>query len=237
MVYDAPSLSFRPAGSFPGPFIPGFVTVRSTSEAEWLDASDFRLTASNAPTPLTTPPLAIPFCGEVMLCVRAVFFIARWSGSMEVSEMVDALLELAELPSKLSFDVCECGWRTTCPLTLVGDKPYSAARSRCTTPEDCESAAVFPPGTNEGISGRPAAKGIVIKNVRWTRRQKLRKGTVRDQARPATAANMLRRAGNNCGLLVTRGLVVGCGLRVGGKGGRSNRSAGVGGGVLSGCVV
>src|SRR5690349_21016793 len=40
-----------------------------------------------------------------------------------------------------------------CPLTLAWDKPYSAPRSRCTTPEDCESIAVFSSGTKDGISG------------------------------------------------------------------------------------
>jgi hypothetical protein len=74
---------------------------------------------------------------------------------MDVSEVVDELDEFAELSSKLSFDVCECGCRAMGPLTLGWDKPYSAARSRCTTPEDCESIAVFVSETKEGISRTP----------------------------------------------------------------------------------
>jgi hypothetical protein len=44
-----------------------------------------------------------------MLCGREKFLMARCSGSMDVSEVVDELVDFAELPSKLSFDVCECG--------------------------------------------------------------------------------------------------------------------------------
>jgi hypothetical protein len=45
-----------------------------------------------------------------MLCGSEKFLVARRSGSMDVSDVVDDLVEFAELPSRLSFDVCDCGW-------------------------------------------------------------------------------------------------------------------------------
>jgi len=44
-----------------------------------------------------------------MLWEREEALAARCSGSMDVSDVLDELVELVELPSKLSFDVCECG--------------------------------------------------------------------------------------------------------------------------------
>jgi hypothetical protein len=44
-----------------------------------------------------------------MLCTWEKLLVARCSGSIEVSDVVEELLDFAELPSKLSVDVCECG--------------------------------------------------------------------------------------------------------------------------------
>lgn len=118
--------------------------VRSTSIVELLKGRCFRLGFSRTRAPFG-PPTACPFGGELMLggCVI----------SIDVSEVLDELVEFAELASKLSSEVCECGWRAMCPLTLAWVKPNSSALSRCTTtPGDCEPIAELLSGTKEGIS-------------------------------------------------------------------------------------
>ena len=73
-----------------------------------MNGNDFRLADSKPSSPFAPPPV-FPFGGELMLCGWEKFLVARCSGSIDVSDVVDELVEFAELPSKLSFDVCECG--------------------------------------------------------------------------------------------------------------------------------
>lgn len=138
----------------PFPLAAALGNVRSTSVAELEKGTCLLAANSLASTPFA-PPLAPPFGSPFILLdwCKARSAISC-SISIDVSDVLDELVELVELSSKLSLDVCECGGRGGLfPLTLAWDKPNSASLSRCRTPRDCESMAELPVGTKDGISG------------------------------------------------------------------------------------
>ena len=106
---EGPSFGLRPGELSRVALATESATVRSTSVVvALLSASGFRVVQSAGPTPFG-PPTLFPLGGELMLGGREKFLTGRRSGSVDVSDVADELVELAELPSKLSFDVCECG--------------------------------------------------------------------------------------------------------------------------------
>lgn len=143
------------------------------------------------PISLLIPSTAPPFTGG--------FIIGGGGGAPfggggrdRTSESSEVWVDCVELSSKLSFELCGCGWRTMCPLaspSFVGNRPYWPAGSMCTMPEACEKMADSSSGTKEGMSG-----------TRGVARVGLRRDGEEGGRRYSVAARMLGSTGKEAGM-------------------------------------